>query len=441
MYEEIAELPVIDAHEHLPSEGEYLSRRYCGPNLFAGGYIQHDLRSAGLSEDFVGTLRDPGYRPVEEWWPRIRPFWGHVRHTSFSRALRITVHDLFGIDRIDDDTIHTLAEAVQNDNTPGIYRRNLQERCNIQYSLCVSHEPAFPKDPGLKGVAPLPVTRNIGRGNIGRLSEKSGTRIVELEDAAHAAQSLLRRSVAAGATGFKNAAFRYGPPDETAAEKELAEALSESAEERSHPALGDYLFDRCCDVAAEADLPVAIHTGYWGDFRELDPKHMLGFALRRPDVLFDMFHLGVPMYRDALQIAKNLPNVTLNLTWCPIISQLQTKRSLDEIIDLVPLNKIIAFGGDYKAAVQKVYGHLVMAREVVAAALSDRVECGDFDRAFAMEVAKMWFFDNPSRIYRLDRPGSHNLDRQSDAGGQQGARRSGAVSRGRGGGNSAGGDK
>ena len=149
-------------------------------------------------------------------------------------------------------------------------------------------------------------------------------------------------------------------------------------------------------------MPVAVHTGYWDDFRELDPKFLLGIAARRRDVRFDLFHLGMPMVRDALLIGKSYPNVTLNLTWCPVISQVQTCRALDELLDLVPLNKVIAFGGDYRVAVQKVWGHLVMARECVAVALAKRVQDGDLDRAEAMRIARMWFDDNPARIYRIE---------------------------------------
>ena len=83
------------------------------------------------------------------------------------------------------------------------------------------------------------------------------------------------------------------------------------------------------------------------------------------------------------------------------ISQSMTLRMLDELIDLVPLNKIIAFGGDYRVVVQKVYGHLVMARETVARALARRVADGDFSEERALEIAKMWFCDNPARIYRV----------------------------------------
>ena len=121
LYDEIAQFTIIDAHEHLPSEAEYLSYEYCGPNLFSGGYVWHDLESAGMSSEFKNTLREGGYRPVEQWWPQIRPFWEHVKHTSFARALRITARDLFGIAHINDSTIHTLAERVQADNAPGLH--------------------------------------------------------------------------------------------------------------------------------------------------------------------------------------------------------------------------------------------------------------------------------------------------------------------------------
>jgi hypothetical protein len=107
------------------------------------------------------------------------------------------------------------------------------------------------------------------------------------------------------------------------------------------------------------------------------------------------------MVRDAILMGKSLPNVTLNLTWCPIISQSQTVQALDEIIDLVPANKITAFGGDYRVAVQKVYGHLVMAREAVAAAMARRVEADDLNREEALRLARLWLCDNPAWIYRL----------------------------------------
>jgi uncharacterized protein len=400
LYEQIAELTIIDAHTHIPSEKEYLAFNYSGLNMFAGGYIQHDLESAGMPAAFKATMREGGHRPVEDWWPQVRPYWEHVRHTSFARALRITAQTVFGLPDIDDETIHAFAERVEADNTPGLYRRALQERCGIRYSITCVDRPSFPDDPGLRGITNL---LKVGpeRRMVAALAEKAGREVRTLEDAAHAAQTLIRADLARGAVGFKTVVADFRPPDPDLAQQALDASNQTTHGSPCFVALRDYLFDKCLDVACEAHVPVAVHTGYWGDFRQLDPKLMLGFAARRRDVRFDMFHLGMPMIRDAVLIGKNLPNVTLNLTWCPIISQLQTARTLDEMMDLVPLNKIIAFGADYRVSVQKTYGHLVLAREAVASALAGRVEEEEFDTEYALHIAKMWFHDNPERIYKL----------------------------------------
>jgi hypothetical protein len=79
-----------------------------------------------------------------------------------------------------------------------------------------------------------------------------------------------------------------------------------------------------------------------------------------------------------------------------------TRAALDEYLDLVPVNKITAFGGDYGKPVEKVYGHLVMARENIAAVLGRRVEAGLMTESQAISVARRWFYDNPAELYRLD---------------------------------------
>ena len=401
---EIDALPVIDAHQHLPSEADYLAFQYSGANLFAGGYIWHDLESAGLSPEFKETLRQPGPRPVAEWWPVIRPYWEQVKHTSYSRALRVTVRDLYGLADVDDTTIDELAARVSADNTPGLYHRVLQEVCRARYTITSVDQASFPNDPGLRGLVNF--VRFDAWDPVRSVEKQLGRTVTDLEDLAAAVQEQLRTRVAAGAVGFKMTVASHPAPAPVAAEAEFRSA--QRGEGGPYPALCNYLFDRSLDVAAEADVPVAVHTGYWNDFRDLAPTLMFSFAARRRDVRFDMFHLGMPMVREAATMGKTLPNVTLNLTWCPIISQVMTARTLDEILDLVPITKIIAFGGDYRVAVQKTYGHLALAKECVASALAKRVESGDFDRGRALHIARLWFHDNPTRIYRLDAPKGQN---------------------------------
>jgi hypothetical protein len=51
--------------------------------------------------------------------------------------------------------------------------------------------------------------------------------------------------------------------------------------------------------------------------------------------------------------------------------------------------------------VDGVYGHQHLARADVARALAAKVEEGVFDADKAMEVARMFLYDNPKRLFRL----------------------------------------
>ena len=50
---------------------------------------------------------------------------------------------------------------------------------------------------------------------------------------------------------------------------------------------------------------------------------------------------------------------------------------------------------------EKVYGHLKMARQNIARVLAEKVQEGSFSRAEASLVARRLMFDNPNEFYRL----------------------------------------
>jgi len=99
-------------------------------------------------------------------------------------------------------------------------------------------------------------------------------------------------------------------------------------------------------------------------------------------------------------MANQYPNVNLDLIWCHQISPYMTENFLNEWIDLVPLNKIIGFGGDNDVP-QKTYGVLVMTRENIARALAVRIARGQMSESRAADICRMWLYDNPKRIYGL----------------------------------------
>jgi uncharacterized protein len=134
---------------------------------------------------------------------------------------------------------------------------------------------------------------------------------------------------------------------------------------------------------------------------DADPTHLTNCFLEYENVTFDLFHMGYPYTQQIGNLAKNFRNVNIDMCWGHIVSPEAARRALVEWLDVVPANKIIAFGGDY-CFVDGVYGHQRLARDNVAAALAIKVADGSMDLARARQIASWLFIDNPRRILRLD---------------------------------------
>jgi len=409
LYQAISELPVIDAHEHLYPESTRTNAEVDVFTLFSH-YTQHDLRSAGMPNNEMEQLFDRNL-PVKERWKIFEPYWQKIKHTCFARPAIIAAEHFYGFDEISDKTCEALSEAIRKANTPGIYDRVLKDACRIQAALTVCGT----TDLDTPLLIPLMEMPMVHYGDTWEAIEhpifEPETTVRRLDDLLEAAKRYIHRVKTEGAVGLKMLAAPYGEPSRESAlrvfddlkeghVKQLPEAKWSDFRLGSNP-LRDYIIDECIHTAAELDLTVAVHTGYWGDCRTLDPLHMIPLFYRHPNARFDVFHLGYPWIRQTLLLGKNFPNVWVNLCWTHIISQECATAAIEEALDLLPINKISAFGGDYNLPVEKVYGHLVMAREDVAKALTAQIKQGRMTENKALEIAGRWFFDNPKTLYRL----------------------------------------
>lgn len=99
-------------------------------------------------------------------------------------------------------------------------------------------------------------------------------------------------------------------------------------------------------------------------------------------------------------LGKAWPNVRLNMAWTYIISQHFAYDALSEMVEMLPDNKIFGFGGDYYV-IEKVFGHLCMARETIAAVLADKVARHELTAERALRMAEKMLYDNPKEFYGL----------------------------------------
>jgi len=394
------EFEIIDAHEHLPSEKARIQAEV-DVFILVSHYTRHDLHVAGMSGDDYETLYKPEV-PLEHRWSLFAPYWEQIRWSSYARAALLAAQKFYGFADINKKTYQPLSEAIKKANKKGIYEKVLSKTCKIRTALTQGISPAE-KTPLLTPVVRMPLM--TGMSNWKEVSHPAfapQANIRSLDGYLNAAYAYIRQAKKEGAVGLKMVSNPYGPPDRKVAVKAFNSLQNSKKTNLGSPnPLGDYVLDRVICFAQEQDLTIAVHTGYWGDFRQLDPLHMIPILQRHPKARFDIYHVGYPWMREALMLGKGFANVWLNFCWTHIISQRFATIALDEAMDLIPMNKLIAFGGDYGKPVEKVYGHLVMAREDVAKVLASRIESGQMTEKQALEIAHKWFYENPKELYRL----------------------------------------
>jgi predicted TIM-barrel fold metal-dependent hydrolase len=364
-------------------------------------YTRGDLRVAGMSDAQYESLFNHEI-PLERRWTLFKPFWERIRWGSYAKAALIAAQKFYGCDDINDDTYQPLSEAMRKFNTPGIYERVLKDACNIRTALTQCGSTDLGGTPLLTPVMPMVYELETWQALTHPPCEPEAT-VRSLDDYLDAMRRYIVKVKGQGAVGLKMVSNPYQDPsrEDAVATFERLRSGTEARLPIPNP-LRDYIVDQTIAFAAQQDLVVCVHTGYWGDFRLLDPVHMIPILSRHPNARFDIYHLGYPWMRPALMLGKGFPNVWLNLCWTHIISQRFAVAGLDEAIDLVPMNKLLAFGGDYGTPVEKVYGHLTMAREDVAKVLARRIEEGQMTEGQALALARKWFWENPKELYRLE---------------------------------------
>lgn len=399
---EMARKPVIDAHEHLPLESVRLAEPVDALVLFRQ-YTRLVMFSAGLPQSAFRTMHDPEADP-DERFGIFNSCIDLIRHSGAARAAYLALNRFYNEKELTRDNFETVTARMRQLYRPGLYQHVLQEVCGIRAVL--QNAPAHEIDFGGGLLRPVPSLFGFWDGvpELGRALKKGTVSYTSPDEYVEAQAEQLQDLVERGAVGFKMQACPYAAPDRTAAADQFRRLRAgdlEAGRTDVPSPLVSYLIDRLLTVAGQLDRTVTVHTGVWNDFRQMAATEMIPHIRQHPDVRFDLLHMGLPGVRDCGRIGANFPNVWLNLAWAHTLSPAMAVSGLDEWLDQVALNKITAFGGDVRWPVEKVYGHLMLAREVVATVLGRRVDRGLMTLRQAMDICEQWFHDAPSRLYML----------------------------------------
>jgi predicted TIM-barrel fold metal-dependent hydrolase len=378
-------------------------------------YFSCDLVSAGLDEGDLERARDPRGDLVGRW-QMIEPYWRAAESTGYGRSLALAARDLYGIDRIDRDSIDELNRRFVDRREDGDhYRYVLKEKSRIRVSVLDSNLDADPQF-FVSAIRFDHYVMPTHRRDFVAAGQRVGFPIHTLGDWKEALEAELDRALARGAVTLKSGlayqrSLRYDKVTQADAEAAFHEFFADAHSPtwrgsiQAGKALQDHMMHHLLALADRRGLTFQFHTGLQEGngnvVYDSNPALLTNLFLEYGNVKFDIFHMGYPYMLELSNLAKNFRNVFIDMCWGHIISPTAARRALVEWLDAVPANKISAFGGDY-CFVDGVYGHQYLARRNVAASLSEKVADGSFGIDRAKEIAHMLFIDNPARLFGLE---------------------------------------
>ena len=430
----IETIRVVDTHEHQrnrqdPDQGVSFY------TLLATSYLTSDLVSAGSPPLSFASVRA---NTLDENWETYGPYLELSKNTSYYAQFLSGFRKLYGYDEpsFTKQGIARLSEQIgENYREFDKWYATAFERSNIdvwlvdpywepldivldeRYSALIfdidhlvwasgnRYRLTKQENPGRRNW----VEGLLFQTNVYEKAEGEGRTIRNLDDYVEYVGVMFDRALEKKAVGIKNSfaymrSLYYEDVPLRVASALFDKGANAVLNEREEKAVQDFLFHWIIRRAAEVDLPIQIHTGYLAGngsvLEDSRPADLNNLFLQYPDVDFIMFHGGYPWTSQAVSLTKAFPNVSIDLVWLPQISKEASVKTLEEILDMVPYNKIL-WGGDCET-IEETAGSLESGKEVVARVLAARVDRGAMSEETARDVALKIFRENAVRLFKLE---------------------------------------
>ncbi|KPK82916.1 MAG: hypothetical protein AMJ81_08900 [Phycisphaerae bacterium SM23_33] len=413
---DIETIPVIDTHEHFTGPASQEGHKEPIKSL-TSGYVHSDIMSAAGEE--AGQMLQNGEIPTEKKWPVFQQAWRRMQHTAYARVTKLILKNEYGVEEISLETMKGLTGRLIDLRD----KRAFDERMDRHGIRCCLVNVWLDWKKFLAGESPLherlrlliaaPELHAVRDFNaVQERAGRVGRKVTCLDEYVDALREFCSQMKARGAVGIKDQSaysriIQYESGTRPEAERLFGSIMDDPRRSLGFPAakpLDDFLFHSLMRIARELALPVQIHTGHMAGIRndvtKTNAAHFRSVLELHQDVRFDLFHGNWPYAGDWLFLGKNYPNVALDCCWLHVIDSRYARRTLADAVVTVPQSKILGFGGDY-GHLEYACGHLIIARDNIAAALAEMVDDGWLGLDEARQVAADWLFNNPNEFFQL----------------------------------------
>ncbi|MBN1349692.1 amidohydrolase family protein [candidate division KSB1 bacterium] len=414
---QIEDISVIDCHDH--TAGVAYGREWKEPiQSLIEGYFPADFISAG-GEKVLEFLRDPE-KPTAEKWPVFEKIWKRTEFTSYARVPKLILKRFYGEDKMTLEALLRIKDKLVKPKDETFYHDTLKTagiRCRlvniwIDLKKYIRGELTLPEIDRL--LVPLPgfhAIRNFDA--IHQITSILDRHVTSLDEYVDCCHTIFAKMKDRGTIGMKDQSaytrsIRFEPTAKYEAEVLFNKIVHNPRNNLGYPEakpLDDYLFHCFMRSARDLDLPVQIHTGHMaGNYNDIVKTNAALFTpvleLHR-DVKFDLFHGNWPYSGELLYLAKNFPNVHIDLCWVSFIDPVYSASLLSQSLVTVPHCKIHGFGADTGDMPEYIVLHLEISRDVIAYALTDMIQKDWIDEEEAIRIAKDWLFNNPNEFFKL----------------------------------------
>lgn len=410
----IEDLAVVDTHEHLLSPEKLKQRTSLDFMLLLHHYAVNDFTSAGMSGHDLKKLFKDSLSIIEKW-QLLKPYWESSSNTSFNRVALLSADKLFNTKDINESTVTELSKKIEKAYQTKGWIKNVVSKSKIAFLIqddLDSDDRSF-GDERFRYVKRFDNFIDIdSKKSIISIAKQQNTTIQTLDDLEGALDAKFNEVKEQGIVAVKTAlAYKRALNFENVSKEraqDVFNTLMNTPEEgllsfSYVKPLQDYMMHRVLERAKAYNIPVAIHTGMLSGRTNIDntnPTHLINLFFEFPEVNFVLFHGSYPFGGELSTIAKSFRNVYIDMCWLYVISPTYSERYLHEWLETIPASKIMAFGGDYRN-IENVYGHLLLAKQIISKVLIDKVKDGYFSEYEAINIARMILYDNAVNFYKL----------------------------------------
>ncbi len=411
----IRQTPLVDTHEHMRLEKDYLDERPDILRQLFQNYVHADLFVAGAPQEAIDRLFDASDADTAARFAPIQEAWARVQHTGYGEAVSIIAKDLYGIDELTPDAVAAAQEKNEALVQPGTRLRLLRDDANLDHIQ--TDAKSMTVRPDLSG--PDFFFYDIswvdfcsGRPNHEEIAEHTGLEVSDLHSLKRVMETIFTSSFSPAIAVKSQHAYNRTLRWQERSDGEAAKALDiylrdgEGLDEATRLCLGDWCWARGVELCIEHDLPMKIHTGYYAGHSRMPVDfirsgNLCPLLAKYPDARFVLMHIAYPYTEELVALAKHYPNVYADLCWAWSINPYSSMEFVRRFIHAAPANKLFLFGGDtgYPGA---ALAYAKQARNWFTRVMQAEISEGLLTEAQAIDLARRFMRDNQYECFRVD---------------------------------------